>query len=131
MAKELLGRTFINDKGESVPLDWEHMLFVAPYNHQVNTLKKYLGEHAKVGSVDKFQGQQAPVVFLSLCVSDVNESPRGIEFVFNKNRLNVAISRAQCLAIMVGNPKLAYTSTNSIEQIESVNLISRFIYAAS
>ena len=131
MANKLLGRTFINDDGESIPLGWEHMLFVAPYNHQVNTLKKYLGEEAKVGSVDKFQGQEAPVVFLSLCVSDVNESPRGIEFVFNKNRLNVAISRAQCLAIMVGNPKLAYTSANSIEQMESVNLISRFIDAAS
>lgn len=127
MAKELMGRTFINENGESIPLDWGHMLFVAPYNHQVNTLKKHLGEHAKVGSVDKFQGQEAPVVFLSLSVSDVNESPRGIEFVFNKNRLNVAISRAQCLAIMVGNPKLAYTNANSIEQIESVNLISRFI----
>lgn len=130
MAKELIGRTFINEKGESVTLEWKHMLFVAPYNHQVNTLKKCLGEHAKVGSVDKFQGQEAPVVFLSLSVSDVNESPRGIEFVFNKNRLNVAISRAQCLAIMVGNPKLAYTNANSIEQIESVNLISRFISEA-
>ena len=127
MAKNLIGRTFINEKGDAEQLDWNHMLFVAPYNHQVNTLKKCLGEQAKVGSVDKFQGQEAPVVFLSLSVSDVNDSPRGIEFVFNKNRLNVAISRAQCLAIMVGNPKLAYTNANSIEQIESVNLISRFI----
>ena len=61
-----------------------------------------LGPQAKVGSVDKFQGQEAPVVVLSMCTSDAGDSPRGVDFVFNKNRINVAISRAQCMAVRRG-----------------------------
>ena len=59
----------------------------------------------KVGTVNKFQGQQAPVVIYSMCASSGDTSPRGIEFLFSKNRLNVAISRAQTLAVVVGKPR--------------------------
>ena len=137
LAKSLLGRMLhtglIKDNGEAVarPITWEDMLFVAPYNHQVSKLKKVLGKHAKVGSVDKFQGQEAPVVFLSMCASDANESPRGIDFLFDKNRINVAISRAQTLAIVVANPNLGNTSVNSVEQLRKVNLFNAVMYMSS
>ena len=87
LANELLGRQLITKQGAERLIDWDDMLFVAPYNHQVNKLRQALGKQAKVGSVDKFQGQEAPVVFLSMCASNANESPRGIDFLFNKNRL--------------------------------------------
>ena len=134
LAKSLLGRMFhtgtTKDSGESVtrPITWEDMLFVAPYNHQVSKLKMALGAQAKVGSVDKFQGQEAPIVFLSMCASDANESPRGIDFLFDKNRINVAISRAQTLAIVVTNPNLSNISVNSVEQLKKASLFGAIIY---
>jgi len=125
LAHELLGRTFTTKEGTKRSIDWADMLFVAPYNHQVNKLRIALGEHAKVGSVDKFQGQEAPIVFLSMCASNANESPRGIDFLFNKNRLNVAVSRAQCMAIIVYSPMLVDTRISNIEQMEQVNLFCK------
>lgn len=80
---------------------------------------------ARVGSVDRFQGQEAPVVFFSLCTSDAAEAPRGIDFLYEKNRINVAISRAQALAILVGNPALFGTPVNSLGQMEKVNVLAR------
>ena len=108
-------------------IEWSDMLFVAPYNYQVNLLKAALNSDARVGSVDKFQGQEAPIVFLSMCASDATESPRGIEFLFSKNRLNVAISRAQSLAIIVGSPTLAETSVNNLQQMELVSFFSEIV----
>jgi superfamily I DNA and/or RNA helicase len=80
-----------------------------------------------IGSVDKFQGQEAPIVFVSMCASDASESPRGLSFLFSKNRLNVAISRAQSLAIIVGSPRLATTSVSNLHQMELVNFYSEII----
>ena len=127
MAGELLGREFTEKNDSKRLIAWSDMLFVAPYNFQVNKLREALGPEAKVGSVDKFQGQEAPVVFFSMCASDANDSPRGLDFLFDKNRINVAISRAQSLAIIVGNPKLANTATNTIEQQTKVNLFCRLL----
>jgi uncharacterized protein len=123
---QLLGRTFTNKQGEKKAINWEHILYVAPYNHQARTLANALaqlagGINAKVASVDKFQGQEAPIVFLSMCTSDANESPRGIDFLFDRHRLNVAISRAQCLVIVVGKPSLFNTTINRVEQMTKVN----------
>ena len=127
LVNKLLGRIFTNKKGEQKSIGWEDMLFLSPYNHQVNKLQKSLGENAKVGSVDKFQGQEAPVVFLSMCASDANESPRGINFLFDKHRLNVAISRAQCLAIVVANPNLSQITASSVEQLSLVNIFCHLL----
>ncbi|MET4694485.1 TM0106 family RecB-like putative nuclease [Endozoicomonas lisbonensis] len=127
LAEELIGRTFVNENGEEQPIDWDDMLFVAPYNHQVRKLTDALGGRAKVGSVDKFQGQEAPVVFLSMCASDASESPRGLNFLFDRNRINVAISRAQSLAIVVGHPGLGHLNVNSIEQMTLVNLYNALV----
>ncbi len=124
LAKELLNRQFIEKTGKSRKITWNDILFVAPYNYQVNKLKQVLGDQARVGSVDKFQGQEAPIVFLSMCSSDANESPRGVDFLFDKHRLNVALSRAQSLAIVVANPRLAKTTVNKVEHLTLINLFS-------
>lgn len=126
LANSLLGREFVigDSRGLTRPIDWNDMLFVAPYNHQVSKLKMALGKRAKVGSVDKFQGQEAPIVFLSMCVSDASESPRGLSFLLDKRRINVALSRAQTLAIIVGNPNIGNTAVNSLDQLKLVNLFN-------
>jgi predicted RecB family nuclease len=124
LVSELSGRIFVDKKGNSTSVDLEHMLFVAPYNHQVGKLQEALGVKAKVGTVDKFQGQEAPIVFFSLCSSDASESARGMDFLFDKHRINVAVSRAQCLAIVVGSPNLLNASAKNLEQMKKLNLVS-------
>ncbi len=93
-------------------------------------LQDALGESAKVGSVDKFQGQEAPVVIISMCASRGDDSPRGLEFILDKNRLNVAISRAQSLAIMVSSTALAHSPVSNLKQMELVNLFCGFVAEA-
>jgi predicted RecB family nuclease len=127
LANQLIGRIFTAKDGSQRPIGWEDILFVAPYNHQVNKLKAALGEQAVVGSVDKFQGQEAPIVFLSMCASNANESPRGMNFLFDKNRINVAISRAQSMAIVVYSPALLEASATNIEQLGMINIFFRLI----
>lgn len=129
LAHELLGRTFSDKQGGQRPIDWHDMLFVAPYNYQVNKLKNALGAQAYVGSVDKFQGQEAPIVFLSMCASSAHESPRGLDFLFDRNRLNVAISRAQCLAVVVYSPTLLESVPATIEQIAMMNTFCQLVRA--
>ncbi|MDI1352485.1 MAG: AAA domain-containing protein, partial [bacterium] len=127
LTNELLGRTFTEKNGTQKIIDWDDILFVAPYNYQVNKLKAALGDKARVGSVDKFQGQEAPVVFLSMCASSANESPRGLNFLFDKNRLNVAVSRAQCMAIVVYSPTLLDSIPTNIEQIAMMNIFCQLV----
>lgn len=122
LAFELLNRVHTTLDVTDRNLTWDDMLFVAPYNYQCRKLKEALGPQAKVGSVDKFQGQEAAVVFLSMCTSDASECPRGLDFLLNKNRINVAISRAQTLAVVVGNPNLGKTKVNHMHQLKMVNL---------
>ena len=133
LAQKLINLPFWPEKeGESQRyIGWSDILFVAPYNKQVNLLKSALNSDARIGSVDKFQGQEAPIVFVSMCASDASESPRGIEFLFSKNRLNVAISRAQALVIVVGSPNLAKTSVNNLRQMELVNFYSEIVMCGS
>jgi predicted RecB family nuclease len=129
LANDIIGRTFYTGEknAKTRAIDWNDILFVAPYNHQVNKLRIALGEKAKVGSVDKFQGQEAPIVFLSMCASDASESPRGLDFLFDKHRINVAISRAQTLAVVVGNPNIGKTAVNRVEQLKLINLFNAVV----
>jgi len=126
LTRELLSRTLTMNNGSERLITWDDILFVSPYNYQCRKLREALGPQAKVGSVDKFQGQEAPVVILSMCTSDASESPRGLEFLLNKNRINVAISRAQTLAIVVGNPEITNTSANNVQQVKLINLFNHF-----
>lgn len=124
LTQDLLGRSLITREGERRKIGWDDILFVTPYNHQSRKLKEALGKDAKVGSVDKFQGQEAPIVILSMCASDASESPRGLEFLFDRNRINVAISRAESLAIVVGSPTLENTIVTRVDQLKLVNLFN-------
>ena len=119
--QNLLGQQFQDKDGSKRALTVDDILVVTPYNVQVNYLKSILPEGAKVGTVDKFQGQEAPVVLVSMVTSSAEDLPRNIEFLYSKNRLNVAISRAECLAIVVANPKLLEIPCKSIEQMKLVN----------
>jgi predicted RecB family nuclease len=130
LTQELIGRTMIGKDGSEKMVGWQDILYVAPYNFQVNKLKIRLahlsgGDEAQVGSVDKFQGQEAAIVFLSMCSSDANESARGLDFLFDERRLNVAVSRAKSLAIVVMNPSLATTRVSTPNQMKKVNVLSR------
>ena len=100
---------------------------MAPYNAQVRLLRRALPAGVRVGTVDKFQGQEAPVVILSMCASDAESSPRGLAFLLSPNRLNVAVSRAQSLAVVVGSPALARTRASSVEEMKLLNLYARLV----
>jgi superfamily I DNA and/or RNA helicase len=104
----------------------DDILVVAPYNLQVRRLERRLCP-IRVGTVDKFQGQEAAVLVFSMCASSSEAAPRGIEFLFSRNRLNVAISRAQTLAIVVASPALVRTRCSSIEQIQLANMYCRAV----
>jgi uncharacterized protein len=102
----LLGSTsirFANGIERTSSIGWEDIAVMAPFNAQVNLLQRILGDEARVGTVDRFQGQEAPIAIYSITSSSLR-SPRSLEFALNANRVNVAISRAQCLSIVVGSP---------------------------
>lgn len=119
--QELLGQEFTDKDGTKRAITIDDILVVSPYNVQVNYLTSILPKGAKVGTVDKFQGQEAPIVMISFATSSYEDLPRNIEFLYSKNRLNVAISRAQCLSIIVMNPNLIEANPKSVKQMELLN----------
>ncbi len=124
------GVNWIDDKGRSRPLTLEDILIVAPYNAQVSDLLNRL-RNARVGTVDKFQGQEAPVVIYSLTTSSPEEAPRGMEFLYSLNRLNVATSRARAIVILVGSPRLLEPECRSPRQMQLANALCRYVEMAS
>ena len=106
ITKILLNSQKTDRDGSDSQINKEDILIVAPYNHQVRLLSDTLGTSFNIGTVDKFQGRQAPVVIISMASSNALTSPRGLSFLFDPNRLNVAISRAQSLAILVASSEL-------------------------
>jgi uncharacterized protein len=103
---------------------------VAPYNAQVNLLRQTLPESVPVGTVDKFQGQEADVVFYSMASSTSEDIPRSLEFLLSRNRLNVAISRARCLAYLVCSPRLLEVDARTVEHMRLANALCRFVEVA-
>jgi predicted RecB family nuclease len=124
---ELKTGQFINKEQQSEAITDKSILIVAPYNMQVNLLKEKLGSNYQIGTIDKFQGQEAPVVIISMAVSDVDDSPRGLDFIFDKNRLNVAISRAKALAIVVANKGLNDCAVTNLAQMEKVGFFCKML----
>jgi predicted RecB family nuclease len=106
------------------------ILVVAPYNMQVRCLKEALPAGVEVGTVDRFQGREAAVVFFSMATSSGNEIPRNLEFLFSRNRLNVAVSRARCLAVLVASPRLLEARCRTVDQMRLVNGLCRFVEMA-
>jgi predicted RecB family nuclease len=119
---ELLKADFVDTQGKPRKMTLDDILLVAPYNMQVRRLQKRFGAQARVGSVDKFQGQEAAAVVVSMCASSIEDCPRGAEFLLNPNRLNVAVSRAKCLAVVVGCPSIMTARCQTLGQMELVNL---------
>jgi uncharacterized protein len=124
------GTTWTNKKGEVRPLTLNDILVVAPYNAQVSALLQRLPPKARVGTVDKFQGQEAPVVLYSMTTSTPEDAPRGMEFLYSSNRLNVATSRAQCVTILIANPALFEVQCKTPRQIELANAFCRYLELA-
>jgi superfamily I DNA and/or RNA helicase len=127
IVRELLGRSVVGHDGLERRMTLDHILIVAPFNQQVRCLREKLGPALRVGSVDKFQGQEAPVVIVSLCASTLDEAPRGAGFLLSPNRLNVAVSRAEALAIVVGSPELLEVRCRSVEEMKLVNLLCHLV----
>jgi predicted RecB family nuclease len=123
----LIAGTFTDRDGGERRIGYDDVLVVTPYNAQVRCLRARLGPRARIGTVDKFQGQEAPIVFFSMATSSGDDLPRNLEFLFSRNRLNVAISRAQALAVLVASPKLLEIRCRTIDQMRMVNALCRFV----
>lgn len=120
--------TWTDRNGKTAPLTAEHLLVIAPYNAQVSALRRALGSLGvtKVGTVDKFQGQEAPVVLYSCTSSTAADAPRGLGFLYDPHRLNVATSRARCAFVMVASPALFEPEVRTPEQMRQANGMCRF-----
>jgi uncharacterized protein len=90
---------------------------------QVDLLRNALPAGARVGTVDKFQGQEGAVVLISMATSSGDDLPRQIEFLYSRNRLNVAISRARCLAVIFASSRLLEIPCSTITQMQLVNTL--------
>jgi superfamily I DNA and/or RNA helicase len=123
----LLQQHWIDRNGATHPITPRDILVVAPYNAQVRELRRALGNQARVGTVDKFQGQEAAVAIVSMTTSDADNLPRSLDFLFNKNRLNVAVSRAKCLALVVASPGLQGMDCGTVEEMGLLSFYARLV----
>lgn len=122
-ATELLKGVWTGKDGAQRPLSQSDIIVVAPYNAQVNALSDALPDGIRVGTVDKFQGQESPVCLVSMTASSAEETARGMEFLFSLNRINVAVSRAKGLALVFGAPRLREAKCETVEQMRLVNAV--------
>jgi uncharacterized protein len=125
------GGTFTDAEGATRPLTPRDILVVAPYNMHVRCLREQMPAGVEVGTVDKFQGREAPVVFFSMASSTGEGVPRGLEFLFSRNRFNVAISRARALAALVCSPRLLDVRCRTVEQMTLVNMLCYYAERAT
>jgi uncharacterized protein len=122
--------TFVDQEGKSRPLvRSEDVLVVAPYNVQVAALRRALGD-VRIGTVDKFQGQEAPIVVYSMTSSSAEDAPRGMEFLYSLDRLNVATSRARALVVLVASPEVARARCRTPRQMRLANALCRYLELA-
>ena len=127
--ERLMGHTFRDGEKEQA-LHHGDVMVVAPYNAQVRLLRERLPRTVKVGTVDKFQGREAAVVFYSMASSSGEDVPRGLDFLLSRNRLNVAVSRAQCLAYVACSPRLLEVDCRTVEHLKLANALCRFVEIA-
>jgi superfamily I DNA and/or RNA helicase len=120
--------TWTDREGTSRPLEPKDVLVVAPYNAQVSALRRVLASQnvLQVGTVDKFQGQEAPVVIYSCTASSYQDAPRGMSFLYDPHRFNVATSRAQGVVIVVASPRLFEPECRTPEQMVWANGLCRY-----
>jgi uncharacterized protein len=119
---------FIDKHGQEHEMTADDILIVAPYNVQVDALRRRLPEYRhRIGTVDKFQGQEAPIVIYSMTTSSADDAPRGMEFLFSLNRLNVATSRAKAVVVVVANPELARARCRTPRQMKLANGLCAYL----
>jgi superfamily I DNA and/or RNA helicase len=128
----MLGRTWTDKNGATQVIGVGDVMVVAPYNDQVRLLRERLDSSAltrgvSVGTVDKFQGRQAPIVFFTMTSSSAEDMPRGSDFLFSRNRLNVAVSRAQCLAYLVCTEQLLRSRAKTVEEMHLIATLCAFV----
>jgi predicted RecB family nuclease len=121
-----LGGTFTDTHGDLHRLSAADVLVITPYNAQVREIARQ-APGVRVGTVDKFQGQEAPISIYSMATSSADEAPRGMEFLYSLNRLNVASSRARCLAIVVASPELIRVQCRTPRQMRLANALARLV----
>lgn len=127
----LIGTEWTNRHGHSQPLTAEDFIVVAPYNDQRRLIAQALADNpgsagVEVGTVDKFQGREAAVVLFSMATSSAEFMPRTADFLFSKNRLNVAISRARCLAFLICTSELLDTRAMRVPEMELISALCSF-----
>ncbi|MFI5255355.1 MAG: DEAD/DEAH box helicase, partial [Candidatus Limnocylindrales bacterium] len=131
---DLLGRTWTDHLGADRELGVRDILVVAPYNAHVaaieRAVERRVGLRARVGTVDKFQGQEGAVAIYSMASSSAEDAPRGMDFLYERNRLNVAISRARAVAILVASPLLLDVHCRTPEQMRKANALCRYVEMA-
>lgn len=120
------GSLWINEDGEEKQLTADEIRVVAPFNAQVNRIAERLGPEVPVGTVDKFQGQTCAVVIYSMATSRPEDAPRGMEFLYSLNRLNVATSRARCAVFLVASPRLFEPECRTPRQMQLANALCRY-----
>ena len=122
------GARWIDTKAIAQPMTADDVLVVAPYNAQVALLEERLGpKGVRAGTVDKFQGQEAPVAIYSMATSVPEDAPHGMEFLYSLNRLNVATSRARCACILVASPRLFEPDCKTPRQMQLANALCRYV----
>ena len=131
VASLLASGSWTDRDGRQRALQSNDILIVSPYNAHLAALRRLLPPNARIGTVDKFQGQEAPVVVYSMATSSAEDAPRGMEFLFNLNRLNVATSRARCATILVANTRLLEPDCQSPRQMLLANALCRYREMAS
>ncbi|MDQ3127291.1 MAG: TM0106 family RecB-like putative nuclease [Chloroflexota bacterium] len=133
--EDLLGRTWVDRHGRSRQLGIDDIVVVAPYNAHVALIQaaatRRLGNPARVGTVDRFQGQEAPVAIYSMAASSVDDAPRGMSFLYDGHRLNVAVSRAMGLALVVASPDLLLVAPHGPDEMRKANAICRLVEVAA
>jgi uncharacterized protein len=134
MIAAMRGGSWTDADGVVAPLGDSDFMVVAPYNAQVRRLRAALDaaglRGVPAGTVDKFQGREAAVVFYSMATSSADDVPRSLEFLFSRNRLNVAVSRARCLAYVVASPRLLESRARTVDQMRLINALCRFVELA-
>jgi predicted RecB family nuclease len=121
------GARWIDELGKEKRITGQDILVVSPYNAHVSRLAERLASTgARVGTVDKFQGQEAPVVIYSMATSRPEDAPRGMEFLYSLNRLNVATSRAKCAVFLVASPRLFDPECRTPRQMKLANALCRY-----
>lgn len=127
----LIGTDWTDEEGETSPLMAADFMVVAPYNDQRRCVQAALDSNpvtrgVEVGTVDKFQGREAAIVLFTMATSSAEFMPRSSSFLFSKNRLNVAISRARCLAYLICTDELLDTRANSVDEMELISALCSF-----